>query len=88
VLEEDCGVRKRVTLTSGAWSSAAEGSISIPLRERLRVGRGPLLGLGQKAPRGLFPFFLFFAFSFSVFHFFQILFIKAPKQLKSNFKFF
>jgi hypothetical protein len=31
---------------------------------------------------------LFFAFSFSVFHFFQILFIKAPNHIKSNSKFF
>jgi hypothetical protein len=59
----------------------------VPFQDFSRVGRGPLVGLGQMASPGHFSYFLFFSsFSFSIFLFLLYYLQKCFKSIQTTFR--
>jgi hypothetical protein len=66
VLGRSSGLRRKTTARWARAISGKEREKGVPLRVSLRVGRGPILWLGRKAFRGLFPFLFFYFFLFLI----------------------
>jgi hypothetical protein len=72
-------------MTGGPHLLASGRGLNVPVRECAGVGRGPLLGLGQKGAPSHFIFFCFFLFLFSDFLFVSKTFQNSSKKnIKSN----